>query len=371
MKTVQRPYIKPFHILLFITMSSAFTFGFLDLFLFRNFERLHIFLFNLTSGGFSILHLTECREKPSRKTYIFLTLSVIYAVCAFMEYYMASIALSLALAGIAEWYRHTYLSFIPSEFFRVNEKTSRKFHHASLLCLELALILSALVIANEIYFNAVKLEKLKLDMFFLGFSFPVSLITFHLIFKIIEKNETPAHTKKLSHFLFWAISGGVGVFFIFIIFRVFEGEIVSAFFLFSAVAAIFTIFFRHGIRVQQKHFLVSGMYFLLISSLSGLLYIVLTKLTPYEHFAKPVMRVHAFFSLYGWNLSGMLVILRWRDFPLKMNTGYAIYMHWAVIILAPFSKYFREISFVTVPLYMAYIFFFFFSKNRSKNSVII
>ena len=40
---------------------TAFLFGFADLVWDRNFERLHIFLFNLCAGGFIILYHTETK----------------------------------------------------------------------------------------------------------------------------------------------------------------------------------------------------------------------------------------------------------------------------------------------------------------------
>jgi len=368
MKNKNKSYINNYNILMFLIMSGAFIFGFLDLFIDRNFERLHIFLFNLTAGGFIILYHTECREKPSVKTWLFLLLSMAYALFAFTEFYPPAIVISLILALIVETYRQKYFTILPKEFFLEKEKTSRKFHHAALLCLELALVFSSLVILNEVYLKVVELEKLKLDMFFLGFSFPVSLITFSLIFRIIEKRESEK-SAVLNHLLFWGITSGVGIFFFFIIFKVFYGEIVSALFLFASVLIILTLFFRKGMNVQQKYFLVSGMLFLLISSVSGILYIAVTKMAALENFAIPVIRIHAFFSLYGWNLTGMLVIMRWRDFPIKTNTSAAIYTHWIIIILAPITKYHREAALLTVPLYIAYISYFFFSGIRSRSAV--
>lgn len=360
--------INFFHIFLFSTMSLAFLFGFLDLWFFYNFERLHIFLFNLTSGGFIILYLTESKKLPSRRTYLFFFLSIIYALSAFFELYTFAIFISLLLAIIVEKYRHENFSTIPVEFFKSECPPSKKFHHGALLCLELALIFSIPVILNDVYFHFIKLEKLKLNMFFLGFSFPVSLITFSLIFKIIEKKSQHI-SKMFNHILFWSITLGVGIFFFLIIFKIYAGEIIAGIFLFTSVVFIFTIFFRDGIKVQQKHLLVSGMFFLLISAFTGILYILTTSIYPLEEYGKAIMRVHAFFSLYGWNLTGMLVIIRWNDFPLQLDTSKAIYAHWFIITLAPIAKFYSIVAFIVIPCYILYLYYFFFAQNKIRNSV--
>ena len=349
---------------LFLTMSAAFIFGFLDILLPMNFERLHIFLFNLTSGGFTILYLTGGRRFPSWRLILFYLLSVTFALLAFFKIYLPAAAAGLALAIIVESYRREKFSFFPYMFFRVKEPASAKFHHASLLCLVIGLLMSSFVIVNETSLHLFYSEKLTLDVFFLGFSFPVSLITFSIIFGIVE-NDRAGWITAAEHAFFWLICGGVIIFFIFIIMKSFAGEVFISFTLFFTVVMIFSVFLRYGRRIQQKFFLVSGIYFLMATAVTGILYILLKQLSYDEFTGKLVLRMHAFYSLYGWNLTGMMVILRWKDFPIALNTKKAIYFHWGVIlVLAPLAKFYPALAIPAVAAYLGFLGVFFFSKNR-------
>ncbi len=356
-----------FRLTLFIAMTAAFIFGYLDHYFQLNFERLHIFLFNLTSGGFTILYLTEGRKTPSIRTIIFFLLSVSYAILAFMKLYIPAAATAVILAVIVESFRIKRFSFFPTIFFKRNFSASEKFHHASLLCLVLGLLLSSFVILNDTYFNLFHFEKLTLDVFFLGFSFPVSLITMSIIFGIIEDNGN----KKIltaEHMLFWFISGGVIVFFIFIIMKFLYGEVFISFFLFITVLFIFGIFFKLGRRLQQKYFLVSGIYFLMATAVTGILYIIVKPLVYDEIYGKIILRMHAFYSLYGWNLTGMMVIIRWDDFPIALKTKKAIYYHWGVILVAaPLAKFFPVLIIPAIASYTIFLAVFFFSGDRIRN----
>ena len=352
-----------FRAFLFSTMTAAFIFGYMDYFFQMNFERLHIFLFNLTSGGFTILYLTEKRDSPSLKTFIFYILSILYAVLAFMKLYIPAAAIAIILALIVESYRRKRFSFFPSVFFKRESPASEKFHHASLLCLVIGLLLSSFVILNDTYFKLFQFEKLTLDVFFLGFSFPVSLITMSIIFGIIEDKGSKV-ILTVEHFLFWFISGGVIVFFIFIIMKFFHGEVFISFFLFVTVLFIFVIFFKFGEIMQQKYFLVSGIYFLMATAVTGILYIIIKQGAYDEFYGKIILRMHAFYSLYGWNLTGMMVIIRWGDFPIALKTKKAILFHWGVIlILAPFAKFFPVLIFPAIAAYTVFLGVFFFSGN--------
>ncbi len=312
---------------LFLTMSAAFVFGFLDQLFPMNFERLHIFLFNLTSGGFTILYLTSGKKKPELRISMFYIISITFAVLAFFKMYLYAAICGIVLAIIVETYRRQRFSFFPFLFFRVKDPASAKFHHASLLCLVIALLMSSFVIINEVYLHLFYFEKLTLDVFFLGFSFPVSLITMSIIFGIIESNGVK-WLPAAEHVFFWLICGGVIIFFIFIIMKSFAGEVFISFTLCFTVAAIFMVFFRYGKIIQQKYFLVSGIYFLMATAVTGILYILMKHFLYDEFYGKLVLRMHAFYSLYGWNLTGMMVITRWEDFPIALNTKKAIYFHW-------------------------------------------
>lgn len=353
-----------FRISLFTAMTAAFIFGYLDYYFQMNFERLHIFLFNLTSGGFTILYLTEERRSPSVKTIIFFIISILYAILAFMKLYIPAAAIAVVLAILVESYRIKKFSFFPFIFFRRESPASEKFHHASLLCLVLALLLSSFVILNDIYFRLFQFEKLTLDVFFLGFSFPVSLITMSIIFGIIEDSKNKL-ILTAEHLMFWSINAGVIIFFIFIMIKFFPGEVFISSFLFFTVIFIFAVFFKYGKNMQQKYFLVSAIYFLMATAVTGILYIILKQFAYNEIYGKIILRMHAFYSLYGWNLTGMMVIIRWDDFPITLKTRKAIYYHWGVIlILAPFAKFLPVLIIPAIAAYTLFLAVFFFAGNR-------
>ncbi|OQA96202.1 MAG: hypothetical protein BWY23_02131 [Spirochaetes bacterium ADurb.Bin218] len=351
---------------LFITMSAAFIFGYGDLLFPMNFERLHIFLFNLTSGGFTILYLTNKRQSNSIRLILFFLLSILFAITAFFKLYLIAALCGVILAIIVETFREERFGFFPYVFFKPHGSSSEKFHQASLLCLVIALLLSSFVIINEVYLKLFYYEKLTLDVFFLGFSFPVSLITFSIIFSIFE--DSKRHwVLYAEHFSFWTICAGVIIFFLFIIAKSFAGEVFISFTLFFTVIFIFVLFKKFGKRVQQKYFLVSGIYFLMATAITGILYILLKQLYYDEFLGKLILRMHAFYSLYGWNLTGMMVIIRWKDFPIALNTRKAIIFHWAVVlILAPLAKIYNILAIPAIISYIAFISVFFFSKNKLK-----
>ncbi len=356
----------PFRISLFAVMTAAFVFGYLDQYLHMNFERLHIFLFNLTSGGFTILYFTEKKVIPSFKTILFFIISIIYASLAFLKFYIPAAAAAVLLALIVESFRIKKFTFFPSIFFKREFPSSEKFHHASLLCLVIALLLSSFVILNDTCFHLFHFEKLTLDVFFLGFSFPVSLITMSIIFGIIEDKERK-NILTTEHLLFWFINAGVIIFFIFIIMKSFHGEIFISFFLFITVLFIFAVFFKFGKMMQQKYFLVSGIYFLMATAVTGILYVIIKQMAYDELFGKIILRMHAFYSLYGWNLTGIMVIIRWDDFPIALKTKKAIFFHWGVILLlAPFAKFYPVLILPSIVAYIAFIAVFFFSGTESE-----
>ncbi len=67
-------------------MSLALAFGFFHVFIpdFKyDFDRLHIFLFNLCSGGSILLYFASEEKKFSPKIYVYFALSLAYALTAF------------------------------------------------------------------------------------------------------------------------------------------------------------------------------------------------------------------------------------------------------------------------------------------------
>jgi len=345
-------------------MTTALLFGFLGLFIpFYNFERLHIFLFNLSSGGTIILMYTEKKKTFTVKTGAFYILSLLYAACAFFSLYQYAICLALIMAFIAENIRSNRFSFFPADFFKRSVTFYSKFHQASLLCLSIGLIISSLVICNHQYWKILSSPKLTLDIFFLGFSFPVSLITMSVMFIMMEEDRKIT-ARILKEFSFWAVNIGVIVFFLFILLQMIMAELVISFSLFITVVIIFFLFLRTGIHQQAKAFLTSGMIFLIMTAVTGILYILLYIFTPQPHGDKFLLKLHALISLYGWNLTGLAVICRYDDFPIKLNSGKIILFHWIIVLfLAPLGFYFRALSVTAVIAYGLFLSFILFSKD--------
>jgi len=318
-----------------------------------NFERLHIFLFNLVAGGTLLIYFTEYTRSLSRRGLTFLLLAILFAFCAFMEWYGPTLIIPLILSVIVEMVRIEHFgNLLPRELFSADEPTSRKFHQASLLCLSCALVFSSLAIVNSEYTHWFKLEKLTLDTFFLGFSFPVSLISMSVIFALMKNHSTPLSTffKEIS---FWTINLGVIIFFLFILANWFIPQVIIATVLFFIVTLVLYLYLKQGMRLQQKSFLTSGIVFLVITSITGIIYIFLEFSDSYSpERALPLLRMHAFTALYGWNLSGLAVISRHGDFPIRLHSQKVIILHWVtVLILCPLGYFYPLPAFAAVICY--------------------
>ena len=144
-----------------------------------SFASLHIFLFNLTCGGTLMLTVLSGKPRPGLPETAFFLGGLAFALFAFFKAPLPGILSALILSGIAEGVRWRKFSWFPADFFR-DMAASRKFEQASLLCLSLGLIICAATLFNNEYLKWFCLKKLDLHVFFLGFSFPISLITFSL-----------------------------------------------------------------------------------------------------------------------------------------------------------------------------------------------
>lgn len=326
-------------------MLTALTCGFLHHLIpptVLNFERLHIFLFNLVSGGTLLVYFTENSRRLSKKGFTFLLLSLLFAFCAFMEWYAPTLVIPLLLCAIIESVRIEHFgSCLPKSLFSKEESTSRKFHQASLLCLSLGLVTSSLAVVNSEYTHWFALEKLTLDTFFLGFSFPISLISMSVIFALMKNNSVPP-LRFLKEISFWVINLGVIIFFLFILANWFLPQVIIATILFFSVSLVLYLYWKQGRRLQQKSFLTSGIVFLVITSITGIIYIFLEFSDSYtKESALPLLRMHAFTALYGWNLSGLAVISRHGDFPIKLHSQKVIVLHWVtVLFLCPLGFFY-------------------------------
>lgn len=318
-----------------------------------NFERLHIFLFNLCSGGTLLIYFTEDKNHLSPTGRTFFLLSICFALFTFKEWYLPSLIIPLILGVLVERIRIKHFgSIFPYTLFSAKEDVARKFHQAALLCLSLALFISSPVILNDIYMHWVTIEKLKLDTFFLGFSFPVSLISMSVIFSLMRKHEMQV-TMHLKETLFWIINLGVIIFFLFILAKWFVPQVMIATTLFVAITLVLYLYYQQGIRLQQKAFLTSGILFLLVTSITGILYILFAFSEGYDpQQTMPLLRLHAFTALYGWNLSGLVVISRHGDFPIQLHSQKVIILHWlTVLVLCPIGYFIPVIAIAAVIFY--------------------
>lgn len=353
-------------------MSSALFFGFLHVFVPNgeqyNFERLHIFLFNLCSGGTIVLYFTENFSHISKKVMLFCILAISYAILAFFKIYPPAICIALILAMIVESIRIRRFSWFPINFFQLSAPVHEKFHQASLLCLSIGLTISGFVILNNEYLHLITIPKLKLDSFFLGFSFPLSLITMSVMFSLM-KDDISRNIRVLKNFCFWSINLGVITFFGFILAEMLIFQVIITTILTLTVILMLYLFIKLGVRVQQKNFLLSGMIFLLWTAITGIAYIVVYRFFP-EYYtpsvSKFLLKLHAFVSLYGWNLSGLAVICRYRDFPILLHSDSVIFFHWLIVLIfAPMGLYYEFFSIFTVLCYTILLYIVFSSKGTS------
>lgn len=337
-----------------VVMTLSLLFGFLHVIWPESrcsFERLHIFGFNLLTGGSLILYHTQGRGVLTRRVKTYFALALLYALFAAYRWYIPALILSVPLFLVVESVRIQRFSLFPIDFFR-RARVSDKFNQASLLCLSLAIFFASLVILNNEYLHLVSYEKLSIEVFFLGYSFPVSLITMSIMFSFMTERENRLVT-VLKEVGFWSVNLGVIIFFVLIIFELGIPEMVAATTLFAAVWMIFFLFLATAPNVQQKTFLVSGMVFLLFTALTGIFYILVYFYPSLDRFREPSLVLHAMVSLYGWNLSGLFIIMRWGHFPIRLRAALAIVLHWAIVlVLAPLGMYVLPVS---VPAMAAYV----------------
>jgi len=356
---------------LFSTMMiTALVFGYAEIYcpleLFK-FERLHVFLFNLCTGGTILLFYTKGSPRLTFDVMLFFFCSLAYALSAFLLLYPITIVLSFIMAVVVEKIRVERFSSFPFDFFKRSVPVSAKFHQASLFCLSMGLVISTLVIVNNEYLGLVHLAKLELDTFFLGFSFPLSLISLSVVFLMLN-SSVGLYAKDVAEICFWTITLGVIIFFLFILFEKFIPQIFVTTALFLAVVTVFYLYRKYGDKVQQKHFLSSGIGFLITTAVTGIIYILFQMSPGYDpEQTKWLLRVHVFASLYGWNLCGLAVICRFNDFPIKLHSSHVIVVHWlTALILAPLGTFYLPFAFLATIGYAFITITLFFSSNQRK-----
>lgn len=359
-------------ILFSIFMVTALMFGFANIYFplaNYSFERLHIFLFNLCTGGTIILHFTRGDEKMSLPVQVFFAGSLIYAFSAFFKLYSITLLISVVLFLVVEKIRTETFSFFPFDFFKKEVPVSEKFHQASLLCLSIGIVMAALVILNNEYYKWVQMDKLQLNTFFLGFSFPLSLISLSIVFVMIDSIEN-GFNRLLKEICFWTINLGVIIFFMFILFEKFIPQIFVTLALFCAVVTVFVLYRRYGEIMQQKQFLSSGIGFLIATAVTGIVYIIFQMSDGYDPAkTKWLLHLHVFASLYGWNLCGLAVICRYQDFPIRLHSITVIAIHWlTAMVLAPLGVFYGVFAVLAVLGYAFITFTLFFSSNSRERS---
>jgi len=357
-------------ILFSILMITALCFGFIEIYFpieHYSFERLHIFLFNLCTGGTILLYYTQRKKRVSKIVSLFFVGSLIYALSAFFNIYPLTILVSVLLFIIVEKIRIENFSLFPAGFFKSEESVSQKFHQASLLCLSIGIIMASLVILNNEYFKLVSMRMLTLNTFFLGFSFPLSLITLSLVFGMLEKLEKTS-ARVIMEACFWTITLGVITFFGFMLFEKMIPQIFVTAALFTAVLLVFMLYTIFADKIQQKLFLTSGIGFLIFTAVTGIAYICIMMGDNYDnHNTKWLMQMHVFASLYGWNLCGLSIICRFDDFPIKMHSLTVIGIHWlTAVILAPLGIFYPLFAVFAVIGYAFITITLFFSHNRGR-----
>ncbi len=80
----------------------------------------------------------------------------------------------------------------------------------------------------------------------------------------------------------------------------------------------------------------------------------------YTRWGKLLLSCHSYLSLYGWSMSGLLILMGWNDFPLKLNSWWVISFHWLVIaILAPLGETNLVLAVVATVCFCLFLHFFF------------
>ena len=103
---------------------------------------------------------------------------------------------------------------------------------------------------------------------------------------------------------------------------------------------------------------------MLITSLTGIAYILLSFSSYYTPEMSYPLRLHAFTALYGWNLSGLAVIGRHGDFPLQLHSRTVILLHWlTVLVLCPLGYFQPAFAVLAVAAYAWLLLRLFFNRG--------
>lgn len=334
------------------------------------FQRLHVFFFNLVSGGTILLYFTEGKSRLTRREWIFLFGSLLFSIAAFLNLYLIASAFSFMLAFVVETVRIRRFSFFPNDFFDSSVPLSRKFHHAAILCLSLGLLICTGVMLDNQIFHVLNLPYLILDDFYLGFSFPLSLATFAVIFSMTQEIRRSL-LSVLGIASFWLVTLGVIIFFVFIILGIPIAELIIATVLLIDVLILYYIFHASiwG-RVEEKRFLTSGMVFLITTGVTGVLLVLWAIYASKEVQGREfLLQTHAYLSLYGWNLVGLTALVHYRNFPQRLHGISIILLHWITVsLLAPLGSEYEIFAIAAIVMFVYLTRVLFFSRLEPVTS---
>jgi hypothetical protein len=305
-------------------------------------------------GGTVLLYFTQDRQKLAWQVLVFLIGSLAFSIAAFLNLYLVASIFCIMLAFVVETVRVRIFSFFPVEFFDNSVPLSRKFHHAALLCLSLGLLICAGVMIDTQYVHLLNDPYLILDDFFLGFSFPISLATFAVMFSITQDTHRPL-LPILGVASFWIVTVGVIVFFVLIILAILIAEFITSAVLLLDVLLLYYLF-RVGTwgQAEETRFLTSGMVFLITTGITGVLLVLWSALAPNDIQGHSfLLQTHAYLSLYGWNLVGLTAIIHLIDFPKKLNRMSIVLLHWVTVaLLAPLGSEFPVLAIIAIALFV-------------------
>ena len=203
------------------------------------------------------------------------------------------------------------------------------------------------------YLHLLHLSRLLLDDFFLGFSFPISLMTFSIMFSL-DSDDQRLWVRLARASSFWIVTVGVIIFFVVIIAGILPLEFLATIVLLLDVILVFYLF-KLDLRSidEPEEFLISGMLLLVLTGISGLT-LVLWKVIRLNDTAGWILllQTHAYLSLYGWNLVGLVVMIHFYEFPLRLHSLEVILLHWVtIVVLAPAATRYAALALIAIPLF--------------------
>lgn len=355
---------KKIKLILLTTVSTAVFLGFFKTNTGFGFSILNVFLFNLTAGGTLLTVRLRGKDDLDAHGFLFWSIAVLFSIGAAAHLAAVCIAAALILGIMVENIRWRRFAWFPSDFFK-SVPASMKFEQASLLCLSCGLFICAATMANNEYLKLINYEKLGLHVFFLGFSFPISLILFSELFRRIE-NRWSRSSKLVMQICFWGLNLGVIFFFIFIILEIYFMQMAMALTLFSVTCITGYLSIFKTDRDDHREILTSALLFLAVGSITGIIYICLLWKGLAESIPNNFLSYHSAATVFGWNFAWFLPTTRFNEFPLKIKTKYVIALHWIFVLLIPLGRVYFLIGVFDTFLCIALLTSVFFISTNKK-----